>query len=71
MRIAKILAVTLLCIVLDMHLAKGDEIDSLLVEFDKNPTVMLSNRLMQGNISRIIERREKDGATIVYMINYR
>ncbi|MBO4613818.1 MAG: helix-turn-helix domain-containing protein [Bacteroidales bacterium] len=47
MRIAKILAVTLLCIVLDMHLAKGDEIDSLLVEFDKNPTVMLSNRLMQ------------------------
>lgn len=38
----------------------GDEISSASLEYDKN-----------GNISRIIERREMDGATNVYMINYR
>ena len=38
----------------------GDEISSASLEYDT-----------LGNISRIIERREKDGATIVYMINYR
>jgi hypothetical protein len=38
----------------------GEEISSASLEYDKF-----------GNISRIIERREKDGATIVYMINYR
>ena len=38
----------------------GEEISSASLEYD-----------MFGNISRIIERREKDGATNVYMINYR
>ena len=38
----------------------GVEISSASLEYDKF-----------GNISRIIERREKDGTTIVYMINYR
>lgn len=38
----------------------GEEISSASLEYD-----------MSGNISRIIERREKDGATNVYMINYR
>ena len=39
---------------------EGEEISSASFEYDR-----------QGNISRIIERREKDGATNVYMINYR
>jgi hypothetical protein len=39
---------------------EGDEISSASFEYDRS-----------GNISRIIERREKDGATNVYMINYR
>ena len=47
MRIVKLLVATLLCIMLDMHFAKSDEIDSLLVEFDKEPTVMVADRLMQ------------------------
>ncbi len=38
----------------------NEEISSASLEYDRF-----------GNISRIIERREKDGATIVYMINYR
>jgi len=38
----------------------GEEISSASLEYD-----------IYGNISRIIERRENDGATIVYMINYR
>lgn len=38
----------------------NEEISSASLEYDKF-----------GNISRIIERREKDGATNVYMINYR
>ena len=46
MKFAKLLAATLLCIVLDIHFVKADEIDSLLVEFDKNPTVIVGNRLM-------------------------
>ena len=46
MKIVKLLAATLLCIVLDIHFVKADEIDSLLVEFDKNPTVTVGNRLM-------------------------
>ena len=46
MKIAKLLAAALLCIVLDIHFVKADEIDSLLVEFDKNPTVAVGNRLM-------------------------
>ena len=46
MKFAKLLAATLLCIVLDIHFVKADEIDSLLVEFDKNPTATVGNRLM-------------------------
>lgn len=38
----------------------GEEISSASLEYDR-----------AGNISRIIERREKDGTTNVYMINYR
>ena len=38
----------------------NEEISSASLEYDRF-----------GNISRIIERREKDGATNVYMINYR
>ena len=47
MRIAKLLIVTILCIIFDVHIAKCDEIDSLLVEFDKNPTAVIGNKLMQ------------------------
>ena len=46
MRNVKLLAVTLFCVVLGANLAKGDEIDSLMSVFDKNPTVMDANRLM-------------------------
>lgn len=38
----------------------NEEISSASLEYDRS-----------GNISRIIERRERDGATNVYMINYR
>ena len=46
MRNMKLLAVTLLCIVLGANLAKGDEIDSLMTVFDKNPNAKDANRLM-------------------------
>ena len=46
MRIAKLIAVTLLCIVLDIHFAKADVVDSLLTVFEKNPTAMVANKLM-------------------------
>ena len=46
MRNMKLLAVTLLFVVLGVNLAKGDEIDSLMTVFDKNPTVKDANRLM-------------------------
>ena len=46
MRNMKLLAATLLCVVLGANLVKGDEIDSLMTVFDKNPTVKDANRLM-------------------------
>ena len=46
MRNMKLLAVTLLFVVIGANLAKGDEIDSLMTVFDKNPTVKDANRLM-------------------------
>lgn len=47
MRRAKLLILMLLCVLSGANVAKCDEIDSLLVEFDKKPTVAIGNKLMQ------------------------